>query len=85
MNSIEYDKLIKMNTIERDKIIKRALMITLKIRDILYSEFDNETVMNILFNTVIYDEILTTVVKEWQFKDAEQNKDIIIEKAKEMK
>ena len=70
---------------ESDNLNKRAKMISSKIYDILNSEFDKLTVLDILFNSNIHGEISKAVVKQWQIKDAEQNKDIIIEMTKEIK
>lgn len=64
---------------------KRATMIAEKIFKILRSEFDSVTVWDIIMNTNIGGEINNAVVKEWQIKDAEQNKDAIIEKLKGLK
>ena len=70
---------------ETDMLNKKAEIITSKIIDILRSEFDKITVREIIWHSNIHGEILKAVVKQWQIKDAEQNKDIIIEKLKEMK
>lgn len=70
---------------ETDMLNKKAKIIASKINDILRSEFDSITVREIMWNSNIYHEICKAVIKEWQIKDAEQNKDIIIEMLKEMK
>ena len=70
---------------ETENLNKKAKIISSRIFDILNSEFDKSTVLDIIWNTNIYGEISKAVVKEWQIKDAEQNKDIIIEKVKELK
>ena len=70
---------------ETDNLNKKAKIISSRIFDILNSEFDKLTVLDIIWNTNIYGEISKAVVKEWQIKDAEQNKDVIKEKAKGLK
>ena len=67
---------------ETDMLNKKAKIISSKIIDILGSEFDSITVRELMWNTNIHHEICKSVIKEWQIKDAEQNKDIIIEKLK---
>ena len=63
---------------ETDNLNKKAELISSRIFDILNSEFDKLTVLDIIWNTNIHGEIAKAVVKDWQIKDAEQNKDIII-------